>query len=124
MAPPINQQWHSMSKGRFVILKHDHPFLHWDLMLERDGTLATWRLLHEPVLQTWLPAERLPDHRIAYLDYEGPVSGDRGVVSRVISGSYTCSTGHGDVEEVSLLDNKFANQGRLRQQPDCAWWFE
>ncbi len=30
----------------------------------------------------------LPDHRREYLDYEGPVSGDRGHVRRVAAGSF------------------------------------
>src|SRR5437879_2020084 len=29
---------------RFVILEHDHPQLHWDLMLEAGPALRTWRL--------------------------------------------------------------------------------
>jgi hypothetical protein len=34
------------------------------------------------------PAEQLADHRLAYLEYEGPVSGDRGTVSRWDVGDY------------------------------------
>ena len=45
--------------GRFVILTHDHPFLHWDLMLEADGVLRTWRLLQEPTPDTIIVAEPL-----------------------------------------------------------------
>jgi hypothetical protein len=33
-------------------------------------------------------AEQLGDHRIAYLDYEGEVSGGRGSVIRVAAGTY------------------------------------
>ncbi|QDU38141.1 ATP-dependent DNA ligase [Maioricimonas rarisocia] len=73
---------------RFVILTHDHPFLHWDLMLEADGALRTWRLLDEPQPDVPLRAEALPDHRIAYLDYEGPVSRGRGQVTRWDAGTY------------------------------------
>ena len=32
--------------------------------------------------------ERLADHRLDYLEYEGPVSGDRGSVRRVDGGQY------------------------------------
>ena len=55
---------------------------HWDLMLERGGTLWTWSLPAPPDRPDALPAcaVRLADHRAAYLDYEGPVSGDRGRV--------------------------------------------
>lgn len=72
---------------RFAILRHDHPEFHYDLMLERDGRLATWRL-PEPIEDGCvLIAEALPDHRLAYLDYEGPVSGERGSVRRVDGGA-------------------------------------
>lgn len=33
-----------------------------------------------------IAAKQLQDHRLAYLDYEGPVSGDRGCVQRVDRG--------------------------------------
>lgn len=73
---------------RYVVLTHDHPFLHWDLMLEQDGRLRTWRLLGEPQAGAVVAAESLPDHRIDYLDYEGPVSGGRGSVRRLEAGEY------------------------------------
>lgn len=69
-------------KNRFVILEHDWPFLHWDLMLEESGRLLTWRILEEPELNKLLPVSPSPDHRIAYLEYEGQISGSRGSVSR------------------------------------------
>ncbi len=73
---------------RFVVLTHDHPFLHWDLMLEQSGALRTWRLKQPPDAQGPIVAEALPDHRLAYLDYEGPVSGGRGTVERWDAGIY------------------------------------
>ncbi|MFO1094461.1 MAG: DNA polymerase ligase N-terminal domain-containing protein [Planctomycetaceae bacterium] len=73
---------------RYVILTHDHPFPHWDLMLESGGVLRTWRLLNEPATGRRVPAERLADHRLKYLDYEGPVSGGRGIVARWDYGTY------------------------------------
>ena len=33
---------------RFVILEHDHPRLHWDLMLQTGDALRTWRLASPP----------------------------------------------------------------------------
>jgi hypothetical protein len=86
---------------RFVLLFHDCPPIlgkpsHWDLMLERDGALMTWNLAELPA--RWqtpsgrdvieLGAARLPDHRLAYLDYEGPVSSGRGEVKRIDRGDY------------------------------------
>ncbi len=71
-----------------MILTHDHPFLHWDLMLESQGMLLTWRLMSEPAVGEVVAAEQLPDHRIQYLDYEGPVSGDRGTVTQFEAGRF------------------------------------
>jgi hypothetical protein len=73
---------------RFVLLDHDHPRPHLDLMLEAEGVLWTWRLGREPVEGEVQQAERLADHRIAYLDHEGPVSGGRGTVSRRDAGTF------------------------------------
>ncbi len=73
--------------SRFVVLLHDHPFEHWDLMLERETALRTWRLLDAPAPDVDIRAEPLGDHRLHYLDYEGPVSGNRGSVSRWDRGS-------------------------------------
>jgi hypothetical protein len=65
---------------RYVVLEHDHPVLHWDLMLEAGKVLRTWRLAAPPEARAVVAAEPSFDHRLAYLDYEGPVSGDRGQV--------------------------------------------
>src|SRR4051794_31329065 len=75
---------------RFVILEHDHPGLHWDLMLETGPVLRTWRLAQPPLTPGQrIAATALGDHRPMYLDYEGPVSGDRGTVKRWDAGTYT-----------------------------------
>ncbi len=73
---------------RFVILEHDHPHVHWDLMLEAGATLRTWRLSQPPSLGEIIAAESLGDHRTMYLDYEGPVSGNRGKVRRWDLGAF------------------------------------
>ena len=74
---------------RFVVLTHDYPLLHWDLMLEKEASLRTWRLLREPGCTGPIDAEGLCDHRLAYLDYEGPLSGNRGTVRRFDRGEYS-----------------------------------
>ena len=89
---------------RFVVLEHDHPELHWDLMLEAGAVLRTWRLHAPPPLTLPSPpaaggegrvrggavrASPSFDHRLAYLDYEGPVSGGRGTVTRWDAGTFT-----------------------------------
>src|SRR5262245_44157065 len=86
---------------RFVILEHD-PLLHWDLMLERDGVLRTWRLAESPGDSTAVAAGVSFDHRLVYLDYEGPISGNRGVVRQWDRGTYLVV-----VEEVRQLTIRF-----------------
>jgi hypothetical protein len=89
---------------RFVILSHDHPSPHWDFMLEQGEALRTWRLAEVPRPGRTLPAEPLPDHRKAYLDYEGPVSGGRGTVAQVDAGKY-CILESDPTGMVLRLDN-------------------
>jgi len=92
---------------RFVLLLHECPDerprpTHCDLMLEAGDELQTWSLATLPC--GWgglkgvkfadsnsVAAEQLADHRLAYLDYEGPVSGDRGSVKRLDFGTYAAS---------------------------------
>jgi hypothetical protein len=73
---------------RFVILEHDWPTRHWDFLLEAGSVLRAWRLLAEPSLGKAVPAEPNADHRLFYLDYEGPVSGGRGSVRRWDAGTF------------------------------------
>jgi len=73
---------------RFVILEHDHPERHFDLMLEAGATLRTWRLPALPIDGATITAEESFPHRLVYLDYEGPVSGNRGSVIRRQSGEF------------------------------------
>jgi hypothetical protein len=83
---PARQE--SVCMPRFVILEHDHPTLHWDLMLEWGDVLRTWRLAEAPTGPGSVNAEPSFDHRLHYLDYEGPVSGNRGSVHRWDHGVY------------------------------------
>lgn len=77
-----------MQPKRFVLLEHSYQGVHFDLMLENDGVLRTWRLEQPPEGQRRQPATLSFDHRLVYLDYEGPISGDRGWVRRWDAGTY------------------------------------
>jgi hypothetical protein len=75
---------------RFAILHHtgiSSP--HYDFLIETglDDLLLTFRLEHWPVSSP-ADAVRQPDHRRIYLDYEGPISRNRGQVRRIASGRY------------------------------------
>jgi hypothetical protein len=93
---------------RFVVLTHDHPKLHWDFMLEHGETLRTWRLAQPPDVDGPIDAEPINDHRLAYLDYEGPVSGGRGEVRR---------WDHGDFQTIESIPERIVvrlSGGRIR----------
>ena len=82
---------------RSVLLRHEcGDASHYDWMFEDPGTpfgegkLVTFRVQHP----TWewrgvaqITLERIADHRRDYLTYEGPLTGDRGNVSRVDTGT-------------------------------------
>ena len=109
---------------RFVILEHDHPFLHWDLMLEAGDVLETWRLAQAPELGTGIEATALGAHRRMYLDYEGPVSGARGSVKRWDAGEFS-----EDVEStettrhLTLKGGRICGAVRLVQMDGAKWSF-
>lgn len=73
---------------RYVLLAHDHPYPHLDLMLEAGETLWTWRLEGPLLPGQTIGAVRMFDHRLIYLDYEGPISGGRGSVRRLDEGTF------------------------------------
>lgn len=83
---------HASGEARFVILRHTLPpdtgrSSHWDWMFQRNDRLVTWAVEELPRQQP-VSAARLVDHRLAYLEYEGEVSGNRGRVRRIDQGVY------------------------------------
>ena len=80
------------SLQRYCVLWHELPDEpHYDFMVTADGEelLRTWRVAVPPVMWSEAGAlimQPLPAHRRIYLDYEGPVSGNRGAVTRVAEG--------------------------------------
>ena len=104
---------------RFVVLHHTRVLSpHFDLMFEweADALLTTFRCPGWP-LELGDVLEELPEHRRAYLDYEGPISNGRGQVSRVAAGTIKVDevvadpptlaialrSDHGDVVEFTLV---------------------
>lgn len=98
---------------QFVILTHDFPVWHWDFMLEQKSALQTWRLLANPASGEGVGAELLADHRSEYLDYEGPVSGNRGNVQRWDRGEYQVLEDLPDRLVVRLNGTRLAGRATL-----------
>ena len=125
---------------RFVVLRHECPAdyvrpSHWDLMLESEGHLRTWALLHPPDLGEPITAEALDNHRLEYLDYEGPiskgpvlkgpVSKDRGSVARWDRGTYQVEYEDSHQLVVVLRGGRLVGRATLTRLPgdDPQWTF-
>ena len=75
----------------FVVLRHDgvdEP--HFDFLFDNEGVgehrgLIAFRVPNWPIVSR-VEVQKLRNHRVAYLTYEGPISGDRGSVLRVDEG--------------------------------------
>jgi len=86
-------------------------------MLQCGEVLRTWALPVEPTAGATMTAAALPDHRLDYLDYEGPLTHDRGTVARVDAGSYEIER-ESDAELVVRLDGaKLVGRATLVRQP-------
>ena len=100
---------------RFAVLAHDWPMPHWDLLLEAGPVLKAWRLLAEPGRGRSVPAEPNLDHRLLYLDYEGPLTSDRGVVTRWDAGTF-----EGNLTDTAwtvwLTGNRLHGQATLKRE--------
>jgi bifunctional non-homologous end joining protein LigD len=61
--------------SRFVVQQHGARRLHWDLRLEREGTLASWALPRGVPLDPHddRAAIRTEDHPLEYLDFHGEI---------------------------------------------------
>ena len=91
-------------------------------MLEHGEGLETWAILHQLQLGCTVAAERLATHRKFYLGYEGPISGERGEVSRWDFGAFTCETWRPDVIEVVLSGECLQGRALLIPTNNAPGW--
>ncbi len=114
----------------FVLLEHkttsgaDAADVHWDLIVQVPGQalLPTWRLAENPLAApTPITAERIADHRPAYLDYEGAVSGERGTVRRIERGAAEVLRYGEAVVRVRFDGEGLCGVYELRVGPDGGW---
>ncbi|MBW8036205.1 MAG: hypothetical protein FVQ79_11390 [Planctomycetes bacterium] len=76
---------------RFVIQKHvRRTDVHFDFMIEQGECLQTWRIDTAPDKFTHdaVNAEKIPDHPLRFLTYEGPVNEGKAAVQIADSGTY------------------------------------
>jgi hypothetical protein len=102
---------------RFVVLHHTgYGEPHFDLMFERNGALMTWRSPRWPV-EVGANLQRIADHRLAYLEFEGALSDNRGLVRRVDSGEFVMCE---DAGRISIVVNE-STGFVLKRTPDDLW---
>ena len=111
----------------FVIHRHTgYGPEHFDMMLEHEGVLATWQFLASPLdigQSGQLPATRIEDHRMAYLDYQGPISKGRGEVAMLERGTYLPLSVEAGRWELELQGRHLRGRFELdRQRPGGKEW--
>lgn len=125
--------------GRYVVLRHQVSAKsgesagmtpaafargdHYDWMFEVDGQLLTWAseqwsAATQPVEFAALP---LPPHRLAYLDYEGEVSGNRGTVRRVEAGTHRLLDVSNDRFVFNVQGDRTGTLTVYRTAPSGSW---
>ncbi len=112
---------------RFVVLHHQTDAgSHYDLMFEAGDILKTWSLTEQPQSNRELRCTSLPDHRLAYLEYEGPISGGQGFVTRWDQGTYQRQEPMGSDWVVELHGERLAGKATLappaRQSEKALIW--
>ena len=82
-------------------------------MLEHHRALLTWQLPSPDLCTLPLQARRIANHRLAYLEYEGPLTGDRGAVTRVEAGRVTIRDLNDTLCAFDLSGGRFEGAFRL-----------
>jgi hypothetical protein len=112
--------------ARFVIQEHTTPDgVHWDLMLERQGTLLTFRLPVPPAQAASAPtaATKIHDHPLRFLAYEGPVQNHTGRVRIADRGTLEIKTETEDRLTVVLAGEILRGVFSLIRTRDAEWTF-
>jgi hypothetical protein len=117
-----------------TFLKHTLPdgssHIDWliDIAPGSPDRVPTFRLEARPDLAppTAFAALRLPDHRRMYLDYAGPVSGNRGRVEPVQTGEVRAVCGWPDALDIAVALGEPRHAWRWRGTPIAgqSWHFD
>ena len=106
---------------RFVFLIHDHPAPHCDILLQEGGRLLSWSGEPGCHCRTGAAVVQRPDHRLLYLDYEGPVSENRGQVVRIDGGNLTWIDCSPELVRVNLQGKHHQGVLELKRTEGLRW---
>jgi hypothetical protein len=102
---------------KFVVQKHQRESepTHWDLMLERDEILETYRLSLPP--DRWeketIETEKIFDHPLKFLSYEGSVNSGKGRVEIADCGTYRLIERNETQQQILFSGNLLKGEYRL-----------
>ena len=111
---------------RFVIQKHtSQAGIHWDFMLEGQGILRTYRLDKSPeqLLQGPAEAEKIFDHPLKFLTYQGSVNKGQDGVCIVESGTYQAGKEGDNLIELHLTGQILKGNFILKRLEEKIWSF-
>lgn len=111
--------------SRYVIQEHQaSDGVHWDLMLQRDDCLWTWRMDRPPVKigDAPLPLEKIADHPLRFLTYEGPVQNGTGSVRIADHGTIELTEQTPDLLTVAFDGQHLKGRFNLRKTDTAQHW--
>lgn len=121
---------------RFAILHHTGSATqasHYDLLFQTaegagddDRVLESYSTLKDefPGCSGPVRVKAIAPHRRIYLQYEGPLGGARGEVTRADGGEYTLETPAEGLRRLKLSGRRLQGAFILRRGADGAWIFE
>lgn len=108
----------------YVILKHTTPDgIHWDFMLETGDHLETWRIPIPPEKIRIAPtnAEKIFDHPIKFLTYQGPVNKGKGNVTIEDKGTYAIISKTPELLQIQIKAKILKGNYTLKQTSKKNW---
>ena len=107
---------------KMVIQKHTRDdATHYDLMLESQQTLWTWRFHDLPGSKPRQHCERSQDHDPGFLEYEGELSPGNGRVDIVEGGSFDLLSAREDEVDITARSGNIAGFCRLERKTGNDW---
>ncbi len=114
------------SERKFVIQKHTTANdVHWDLMLEKDATLQTYRLELPPekLANQSSTAIKIFDHQLKFLTYQGSVNQGQGSVQIADAGTYRLISDNNDCQKMEISGEILKGNFALTNIKDNKWKF-
>ncbi|MDY6970017.1 MAG: DNA polymerase ligase N-terminal domain-containing protein [Spirochaetota bacterium] len=113
---------------KFVIHHHTNGTDHYDIMIEYSNILLTWQVPFDKIKLLLngirIEAIRIQDHRKKYLNYEGPISCNRGRIEIFDYGNYKASVIDEDNIKAQLYGKVFKGLINIKKIDGVIYWLE